>query len=83
MLADLLEELADEPFRRPVSQPDLPALAGRIGEAHSYLAAIHKAQSCYGVDDLITAMQFDSHGAALFRKGARLIGTQSARRSGN
>jgi hypothetical protein len=52
------------------------ALAGRVDEGRAYLAAIHKELPRYGVKDLITAMQFDPQGAALFQKAARLLGTK-------
>ncbi len=50
------------------------ALAGRLDEACSYLATIHKTLPRYRVDDFLTAMQFESEGAALFRKAAKRIG---------
>ncbi|EHK59133.1 transcriptional regulator family 1 [Mesorhizobium alhagi CCNWXJ12-2] len=49
------------------------ALAGRLDEARVHLASIHKTLPLYRVDDLITAMQFDPHGAALFREGAKRL----------
>jgi tetratricopeptide (TPR) repeat protein len=51
------------------------ALAGRADEARTYLAAIHKTLPHYGVTDFLTAMQFDPHGAALFRDAAKRLGT--------
>jgi DNA-binding SARP family transcriptional activator len=50
------------------------ALAGRLDEAHGHMAAIHKTLPGYRVDNFLTAMQFASEGAALFREGARRIG---------
>jgi DNA-binding SARP family transcriptional activator len=47
------------------------ALAGRIEEARGYLATIRRALPRYGVENLLTAMQFDPAGAALFRQGAK------------
>jgi DNA-binding SARP family transcriptional activator len=49
------------------------ALAGRLDEARSYLAAIHKELPRYRVDDFLTAMQFAPEGDKFFREGARLI----------
>jgi DNA-binding SARP family transcriptional activator len=49
------------------------ALADRADEARPYVASIRKAVPGYRVDDFLTAMQFDSAGAALFRKAARRI----------
>jgi len=50
------------------------ALAGKLGEARSYAAAIHKALPQYGVSDFLRAFRFDAHGAELFRKGAKRVG---------
>jgi tetratricopeptide (TPR) repeat protein len=52
------------------------ALAGRLDEARAYLAAVHKTLPRYRVDDFLTAMQFDPHGAALFRDAAKRVGTK-------
>jgi len=52
------------------------ALAGRLDEARTHMAEIHKTIRGYRVDDFLTAMQFDAEGVALFRKGARLLATQ-------
>jgi TolB-like protein len=49
------------------------ALAGRIEEARAYLTAIHKELPGYAAKDLITAMQFDAAGAALFRKAEKQL----------
>jgi DNA-binding SARP family transcriptional activator len=49
------------------------ALAGRLDEARTYAAAIHKTLPSYRVDDFLTAMQFEPAGAALFREGAKRI----------
>ena len=46
------------------------ALAGRVDEARTYLASIHKSQPHYRVDDFLTAMQFEPGGERLFREGA-------------
>ena len=46
------------------------ALAGRLDEARSYVAAIHRTLPHYRVDDFLTAMQFDAEGERLFREGA-------------
>jgi hypothetical protein len=37
------------------------------------MAKIYKLQPDYRVDDFLNAMQFDPHGAALYRKGASLM----------
>jgi tetratricopeptide (TPR) repeat protein len=52
------------------------ALAGRADEGRNYLAAIHKALPRYGAKDLITAMQFDPQGAALFQKAGKILGSK-------
>lgn len=52
------------------------ALAGRHDEAREYLAAIRKALPRYGVNDLITAMQFDAAGTALYHKAEKLLGSK-------
>ena len=48
------------------------ALAGRLDEARTYLASIHKTLPHYGIGDFLAAMRFEPEGAALFRKGAKL-----------
>jgi DNA-binding SARP family transcriptional activator/tetratricopeptide (TPR) repeat protein len=50
------------------------ALAGRLDEARSHLGLIHKGMPGYRVADFLTAMQFEPHGAKLFREGAKRIG---------
>lgn len=50
------------------------ALAGRLDEARAYMAVIRKRSPGYRVDDFLTAMQFATEGAELFREGARRIG---------
>jgi len=50
------------------------ALAGRLDEAHAHLAAIRKERPGYGINDFLTAMQFDPDGERLFREAARRIG---------
>jgi DNA-binding SARP family transcriptional activator len=52
------------------------ALAGRPDEGRNYLAAIHKALPRYGAKDLVTAMQFDPQGAALFQKAGKILGSK-------
>lgn len=49
------------------------ALSGRLDEARSYRAAIHKALPRYRVDDFLAAMQFDAVGEKLFRKAGKLL----------
>ncbi|MFZ2101809.1 MAG: transcriptional regulator [Oricola sp.] len=50
------------------------ALAGRLDEARNYLASVETMRPGYLVDEFLTAMQLEPHGAALFRKGAERIG---------
>jgi TolB-like protein/Flp pilus assembly protein TadD len=52
------------------------ALAGRLDEARTHLASIHKTLPRYRVDDFLTAMQFAPEGERLFREGAKRIGTE-------
>lgn len=47
------------------------ALAGRPAEARSYLSTIRRMLPHYGVGDFLTAMQFSTEDAALFRKAAK------------
>lgn len=49
------------------------ALAGRFDEARLHLAAVRNGDPRYGVENLLTAMQFDAAGAALFRQAAKTI----------
>jgi DNA-binding SARP family transcriptional activator/TolB-like protein len=51
------------------------ALAGRLPDARAHATALHARLPRYGVADFLTAFQFDPQGAALFRKGARRLGT--------
>jgi TolB-like protein len=50
------------------------ALAGSLDEARTHAAAVHKAVPGYSVADFLAAFRFDPRGAALFRKGAKLVG---------
>jgi tetratricopeptide (TPR) repeat protein len=50
------------------------AFAGRIDEARSYVAQIHKSLPGYGTEDFLTAMHFDHDGERLYREGAKRIG---------
>lgn len=50
------------------------ALAGSLDEARAYAAAVRKAVPGYGIADFLAAFRFDAQGAALFRKGAKLVG---------
>jgi len=52
------------------------ALAGRLPDARAHATALHGRLPRYGVDDFLAAFQFDPQGAALFRKGARRLGTR-------
>jgi len=49
------------------------ALAGRLDEARTYLAAIRAALPTYSIADFLTAMQFAPDGKALFCDAARLL----------
>ena len=49
-------------------------LAGRLNEARAEAALIHKMFPQYGVEDLLSAFQFDSTCAALYRNGAKRVG---------
>ena len=52
------------------------ALAGRLDEARAYHGArFTRRFRDYRVDDFLTAMQFAPEGAALFREGAKRIGS--------
>jgi TolB-like protein len=50
------------------------ALAGRIDEARTNMAAIRESLPLYRVDDFLTAMQFDPATATLYRDVARRSG---------
>ena len=50
------------------------ALAGSLDEARTHAAAIQRALPRYSVADFLSAFRFDPEGAALFRKGAKLVG---------
>lgn len=50
------------------------ALAGSLDEARAQAQALRKVMPRYTYDDFVAAFHFDPHGAALFRKGAQLIG---------
>jgi DNA-binding SARP family transcriptional activator/TolB-like protein len=52
------------------------ALAGRLDEGRAYLDAIHRELPGYAARDLVTAMQFDDAGAALFREGEKRLRTR-------
>jgi tetratricopeptide (TPR) repeat protein len=49
------------------------ALANRIDEARSHVAAIRKTRPNYSVDDFIQAFRFEPHAEALFRQAAERI----------
>ena len=49
------------------------ALAGRLEEARAYVAHIRKQVPGYGVNDFLTAMQFDAEGIELFSAGAKMV----------
>jgi TolB-like protein/tetratricopeptide (TPR) repeat protein len=50
------------------------ALAGALDEARVHAAAIQRTRPGYRVNDFLQAFHFDEDGAALFRKGAKLVG---------
>jgi hypothetical protein len=50
------------------------ALAGSLDEARAHAAKVRRMIPQYVIADLLGAFRFDSHGAALFRQGARRIG---------
>jgi DNA-binding SARP family transcriptional activator/TolB-like protein/Flp pilus assembly protein TadD len=52
------------------------ALAGRLDEGRAHMAEIHKRLPGYRVSNFLTAMQFAPEGAALFREGAKRIGSK-------
>jgi tetratricopeptide (TPR) repeat protein len=52
------------------------ALAGRLDEARTYIASVHKTLPRYRVDDTLTPMQFAPEGEKLFREGAKRIGIE-------
>lgn len=49
------------------------ALAGRVGEAKEFAAAIQRTQPGYAVDDFLTAFRFAGDGQALLREAARRV----------
>lgn len=81
----VFEEAADWAIKaaaRPNAHPHILAiaayslaLAGRMDEARAHRAAIHKRLARYSIDDFLRAFRFDPHGVALFRRGAKLIGS--------
>jgi tetratricopeptide (TPR) repeat protein len=50
------------------------ALAGRLDEARSHMAAVHRTLPEYRIGDFLAAMQFAPDGATLFRKAAKRLG---------
>ena len=66
---------------RPNAHPHILAIAayflaldGRLDEARIYAAAVRRILPNYSVDDSLSAFQMEQQAAALFRKGARLVG---------
>jgi hypothetical protein len=49
------------------------ALANRMDEARSHVAAIRKTRPSYSVDDFIQAFRFEPRAEALFRQAAERI----------
>jgi len=50
------------------------ALAGSLDEARAHANALRKLMPRYSYVDFVAAFRFDPNGAALFRKGAQLVG---------
>lgn len=50
------------------------SLAGALDEARAHAGELRRMAPGYGVDDFLSAFQFDEDGKALFREGARRIG---------
>src|SRR5690606_26377485 len=50
------------------------ALAGRLDEARTYLAAIHATRPGYRINDFLAEMQSDADGERLVRHAAEKIG---------
>jgi TolB-like protein/Tfp pilus assembly protein PilF len=78
---DEAAEWASKAARRPNVHPHVMgtaayslALAGRIEEAHACAVAIRKRLPDYSIENYLRAFRLDSNGAALFRKGAKLVG---------
>jgi len=79
-----LEEAADWAVKaaaRPNAHPHISAIAafslaliGRVDEAHTYAAAARRLSPNYNISDFFHSFRFDEPGAAVFRKGAKLIG---------
>jgi tetratricopeptide (TPR) repeat protein len=74
-------EWAVKAAARPNAHPHILAIAayglaltGSLDEARTYAAAIQRTLPRYSVADFLGAFRFDPEGAALFRKGAKLIG---------
>jgi hypothetical protein len=77
---DEAAEWAAKSAARPNAHPHVRAaaaytlaLAGLLNEARACVAEIHKIQPNYSVADFLNAFQYDEHGAALFRRGAKLL----------
>jgi DNA-binding SARP family transcriptional activator/TolB-like protein len=74
-------EWAVKAAARPNAHPHVLAIAafflaldGRLDEARTYAAATRRILPNYSIDDSLRAFQMERHAAALFRKGARLVG---------
>ena len=52
------------------------ALAGSLGDARIHAAKVRKRRPSYTVEDFLSAFRHDEDGAALFRRGAKLIGME-------
>src|SRR5262245_14118263 len=50
------------------------ALAGRLDEARTHIASVHKTLPHYGIRDFLAAFQFAPEGEALFRESAKRMG---------
>ena len=77
------EEAADWAMRaaaRPNAHAHIMAIAaycltltGRLEQARSYMAIIHRTRPDYGIADFLAAMQFDPVSRAVFREAARKL----------
>jgi DNA-binding SARP family transcriptional activator/TolB-like protein len=79
-----LEEAAEWAVKaaaRPNAHPHISAIAAfslalisRLDEANIYAAAARRLSPSYSINDFFHSFRFDEPGAAVFRKGAKLIG---------
>jgi hypothetical protein len=45
-------------------------MAGRVADARTCAATVHKVQPDYGIDDFLQGFRMDAEGEALLRKAA-------------